>query len=283
MHERLSTLRDGPDVTRLVTDLFGTAAASTLAGSLAADVAQTVAVTPVDGIDHVLAINAHAPRSDLDYFVLSFMRARVDAVVVSAEVLRREPHLRYGLQGRAGWSDVATALQDWRRRRVEAGDATQRGMAGPRLVVLTRSGDVPLDHGVWSSVPRAEIHTGPGGAETLRDAARQRGIQVCDDPEPGVFRSLDRLLATGARGVAVEAGPRASAPLYDAETRLGTVLRSVYEPKQGDSVDDRAVGPRWLGPGALEIGFERRGPTSPVRFAEPGWRFEWWTRRARSR
>lgn len=231
-------------------------------------VAQVVAVTPDSDRMHVIAIGADAPRSEFDFFVLNLVRAWAEVVFVGAEVLRSEPGLSYDLADAAGWAPTARALAAWR---AELGIVPAR-----RLVVLSRSGDVPLDHPVWSSVTAGEIHTGPAGRERLGSAARDAGLELWASESPGLPGSIAHLQGRGVARLSVEAGPGAAAALYADGVSPDSLLRSVYD---GPLVP-AALGPRFAAMDALAAEFERRAQTRP--HPDAHWRFEWWTRRASS-
>ena len=94
--------------------------------------------------DHYVVLRIHdtTPQCIEDRFALEFTRARVDAIVLTGRILRDEPRLRYD------WSRLGGLGEGLRRWRIDHGlDPT------PRLLVLTRGRDVPLDHPVLGGVP----------------------------------------------------------------------------------------------------------------------------------
>lgn len=210
-------------------------------------VLHVVAVARVDGALRVIRIGEHAPRSATDLFALSLARARVDAIVVSASVLRAEPALVY--------------------ERLDGGLIGIRGEREPPwLCVLTASGDLPAAHPAWSSWTRPLVYTAvgarlpslPGRVEVVRVAA----------PSPrDAIRHLreDR----GCRGVSVEAGPRVAVPLYDPPAAIDELMLSVFE---GD-LDPRALGGPFLDESRIEADFTYVG--GPTRVEEPSgaWTF----------
>jgi len=210
----------------------------------------------------VIRIGPDAPRSDTDFFVLNLVRAWADAIVVSGEIIRREPELSYALGERPDWQGTAGTLRDWRER---------RGFVGPQvLVVLTRSGDLPLDHPVWTSIDRAEIHTGREGERKIGDLARARGIGMFVSDDPGPRRVVTELRARGRR-CSIETGPRSSAPLYGSPGLVDEVFRSVYTGR----LLEAAVGPRFSELEEIELGPWR---ARSLALEEGPWRFERWTR-----
>ncbi len=255
-------LTTAADVDVLVRAMFG--ASFDARFTRAAGLAQVVAVTPVAASGmHVLAIGPDAPKSSLDFFVLNLVRAWAEVILVGAEVLRSEPALSYDLSRAEGWGDTAGALAAWRGA---------RGItAARRLVVLSRSGDVPLDHPVWSSVDAGEIHTGIEGRARLASSLAGTELELWSTESPGLARSVAHLRSRGAQRLSIEAGPGASAPLYADGPQVDTLLRSVYR----GPVEPAALGPRFAAMDELSPSYLRqaRHPSDDAR-----WHFEWWTR-----
>jgi hypothetical protein len=154
-----------------------------------------------EGVSHVVAAVARgdelevfrighraAPRSRWDRFVLDLSRARADAIVITGAILRAEPALRYTYDRR--WAQAFTALRSELGRREK-----------PLLVVLTRR-EVDPRHPVFDDQVEPLI---------VRDA-------------PSMTQAFDRARERGARSISVEAGPRATADLYDASSSLDELL-----------------------------------------------------------
>lgn len=259
------SLRSAADVKRGLRVLFGPEFASEFADS--SGLTQVVAVTRASGSrTHVLRIGPQAPRSDVDWFVLNSVRAWAEVIFVGAQVLRSEPGLSYDLSSVAGWSGMAGALEAWR---------AALGVTRTRtLVVLSRSGDVPVEHPVWNSVTHAEIHTGPQGYARLEADAARAGVELWSTDAPSLSKSIAHLRSKGAARLSVEAGPGASGPLYADATEVDTVMRSVYR----GSLDPAAVGPRFEAMDDLDQRYRRRCVYAES--DEDAWRFEWWTRRS---
>jgi len=201
----------------------------------------------------VIRIGEHAPKSDTDWLVLSCARARVDAILVSGSVLRFEPDLFYA----APDAEMAAL---WPRERP------------PWLCVMTRSGDLPADHGVWGSAVRPMVYTGPDAdVDHLPDAIT---IVRDDDPSPrAAIRHLRE--ARSCRSVSVEAGPRVSMPLYDDPPAIDELMLSVFE----GELDPKARGARFHDEATLTAALERVG--GPTAVDEPSGRWVFSRLRAR--
>lgn len=192
----------------------------------------------------VIRIGEHAPKSDTDWLVLSCARARVDAILVSGSVLRFEPDLFY-----AAPDPEMAAL--WPRD------------APPWLCVMTRTGDLPADHGVWGSAVRPMVYTGADAdVAHLPDT-----VTVVRDDDPSPRAAIRHLLETrGCRSVSVEAGPRVSMPLYDPPA-IDELILSVFE----GELDPRARGATFHDEATLTALLERVG--GPTAVDEPSGRW----------
>lgn len=193
----------------------------------------------------VIRIGEHAPESATDWFVLSCARARVDAILVSGSVLRFEPDLFY-----AAAEPAMAAL--WPRE------------APPWLCVMTRSGDLPADHGVWGSAVRPMVYTGPD-ADVSHLA---ESITVVREDAPSPRAAIRHLLdERGCRSVGVEAGPRVSMPLYDDPLAIDELMLSVFE----GELDPKARGAVFHDEATLLSRLERVG--GPTAVDEPSGRW----------
>lgn len=154
-----------------------------------------------DGRLHALRIDEHTPRSDTDWFVLSLCRARADAVLTSAENVRREPRLAHQLSG--PWAE---ALAHYR--------ASVLGKSAPLVcAIVTRTGDLPSDHPVWSDGTQKLLFTVPPSAMTLRARFRDRA-EVIEIDDLDLVRAAAWLQQHGRALVSIEAGPRSASALY---------------------------------------------------------------------
>jgi riboflavin biosynthesis pyrimidine reductase len=159
------------------------------------------AVRAADGRLHALRIDEHAPKSETDWFALSVCRARADAVLTSAENLRREPQLSHQLSG--PWAATLTRYR-----------AEQLGKpAALTCAILTRTGDLPLEHPVWSDGTRKLVLCAPEAAPLLRARLGARA-EVMAAPQLNAARACRLLQGRGLALVSVEAGPRTASTLY---------------------------------------------------------------------
>lgn len=219
-------------------------------------VRHVAAVASEGDLHRVLRIGPHAPKSELDLFVLNLARAWAEAIVVTGAVLRAEPELRYELEGPG---DAARGLVEWRREAMGIEQA-------PELVVLTRGDDLPLDHPALHGWARPLVYTTRESAQRLAEA----GVRVVGAEAPSVRGAIAHLSAEGAHTIAIEAGPTATGGLYDAPSPVDELWLSVYE----GPLDARARGGLLPSAGELDAaGFTR----ASVARAGP-WRFERWVR-----
>jgi riboflavin biosynthesis pyrimidine reductase len=242
------------EVERSIRALYGERALATRG------VVHVTAVVRTSDAVRVIRIGEGAPKSDTDFFVLNLCRARADAILTTAENLRREPALRHDLQGGPG-----AALARFRREVLGKEQP-------PTCAILTRSGDLPLDHAVWSDWTRKVVLStrplAPHVAERLDESVRL----VCLAPLD-VRAACAWLEADGASLISIEAGPSTARALYAGEAAPGSVdelLLSLYEGKT----------PAPLGgalPATMTHGLEL---TAERVHEEPSgrWRFQRWAR-----
>ncbi len=240
-----SDLRSADDVDALAAALYG-APPPALDGVL-----HVTAVAEVRGARRVIKIGQHSPKSALDLFCLHLARARVDAILVSGQVLRDEPTLRY---------ELPPPLRAWRaRRRPEP----------PTLVVLSR-GALPAQHPVWSSEARLVVVVPPDAAPAARASLPDR-VEVVgvDDTRPrAVLAWLRR--ERGARAISVEAGPSVAVPLYETPAAIDELTLSVYR----GALDPRAEGAPFPDEATLAASLTRVGGR-----VDGDWSFSRWVSR----
>jgi riboflavin biosynthesis pyrimidine reductase len=220
----------------------------------------------------VLAIGPHAPRSATDRFVLGFARARADVIVTTGAILRAEPDL---VHRTADDPDVEAAFRIWRASILGKLDP-------PSLIVLSRSGDLPLDHPAIAAAASGIVWTSREGRARLGPLvgplAVEPGAGSIDAQERGSDdgRGLIDALALGRfETVLLEAGPRTTRVLYASRgeapaVRLDELLLSRFE----GPVAPAALGPPFVSEAALTARFPR--PATSVRVEEPSgvWRFD---------
>lgn len=168
---------------------------------------------------HAIAIGPGAPPSPTDLFALGVARARADAIVTTAAILRAEPGVHHGPLGSA----ADTAIADWRRDSLGKHDP-------PLSVVLTRSGDVPDDHPMLAGATPLLFVTGAAGARRLRLLPACRDAEIVALPSPGLraalaFVARERRCAT----ICVEAGPSTAGDLYRDPAAVDELMLSVWE------------------------------------------------------
>lgn len=184
-------------------------------------VTETVGVTQVsatvrapDGLLHVIDIGSDAPKSEYDFFALNFARARADAILTSAENIRREPRLSHELAGTAAASLIALR-QTWKKS------------AAPLCVILSASGSLPLQHPVWSDGTTKVVLTLPDARERIQlrlgSRARVVGLELLTP------RTALTWLSERAKTIDVEAGPTTSSQLYAAPPMVEELLLSRFE------------------------------------------------------
>ena len=179
-----------------------------------------------DGRLHVIAIGESAPRSASDFFALNLARARADAILTSAENIRREPTLSHQLAGPA-----ARALAALR---------TSLGkIQPPACAILSLSGDLPLAHPVWNDGTRKLVLTSAATWARLADHLGERAEVIgLPDLTP---RSAVAWLRTRAGTIEVEAGPSTAGQLYDEPSLVTELLLSRFEGELAESALGRPL------------------------------------------
>ncbi|MEM7437169.1 MAG: dihydrofolate reductase family protein [Myxococcota bacterium] len=182
---------------------------------------------PEAGLLTTLQIGEHAPKSDLDFMALHMARARADAIVITAKILRDEPQLQYDLCADPRWGQ---ALVDWRER--------HWGLwKPPWLLILTRSGDIDFSHPVFGGWARPLVFT------TDETAARRLAdcpVPVVADADPDIRRAIQHLQQSrDSECISIEAGPSTSLQLHERPAIIDELLLSVY---LGPTLDSRARG-----------------------------------------
>jgi riboflavin biosynthesis pyrimidine reductase len=177
----------------------------------AAGVVHVAAVAAAaDGRLLVIAPGPDAPTSATDAFVLEAARARVDAIVTTGEILRRERDLSHAL------SPPARA---WRREVL--------GRDGPPLVaVLTRRPDEAARHPALARREGCVLLT----PETRANPASRGGVRVYAGRSESLAEAVLLLAGElGAGSLLIEAGPRTARELYGTPVLVDELLLSVCE------------------------------------------------------
>lgn len=210
-----------------------------------------------DGALRVLKIGERSPKSTTDFFVLNLCRARADAILTTAANLRAEPTLRHGLQG--PWAERLAAY-----RRAVLGKVGE-----PTCAILTRTGELPLDHSVWGDGTRKLVLC-PDMAEAEVAARVGSHAEVIGLSALDAARACAFLAERGHGLISVEAGPSTSRELYGAAATVDELLLSLFEGRIAEA--DLGGG---LPEQAMRDGWVLAGET--VRREESGdWRFQRW-------
>lgn len=256
---------EAPEVAAQLTSLYGTTEL------LRAGVVHvTSARRAPDGRRHVIAIGPAAPPSSTDFFLLNLCRARADAILASAGTLRSEPSLSHALQG-----PFAGALGRYRERVLHKASP-------PVVAILTRSGELPLEHPVWEDGTAKLVLT----TQEVRSALAARlgaraEVVALDGPGSslaGAATHLDARTATAwlaLRGlplISIEAGPSTSGPLYQPPSVVDELLLSLFE-----APTEVELGKALPPDGALFSGLRCVADTARDE-ASGAWRFQRWLR-----
>jgi hypothetical protein len=157
----------------------------------------------------VLATGSGAPATATDAFALEAARARVDAIVTTGEILRREAKLSH---------ELSRESAAWRREVL--------GSDRPALVVvLTRRPEEAVSHLALASGPRVVLTP-----STRPATSSMAGIRVLERRFDSLAGAL-ALLANecAARSISVEAGPHSARELYRPSPLVDELLLSIYE------------------------------------------------------
>jgi riboflavin biosynthesis pyrimidine reductase len=185
------------------------------------------ATRAADGRLHVLAIGPHAPKSDTDFFVLQLCRARADAVLTTARILREEPELSLDFAG--PWAE---ALAHYRKHVLHKAELA--------CAILTHSGDVPKAHPIFRErVHKLVLCDENRKTELLRELSHIPDLEVLASAS-GDTRSAPALLKERGYGaISVEAGPSTVASLYESPSCVDELWLSLAEVT---AIDLRGVG-----------------------------------------
>jgi riboflavin biosynthesis pyrimidine reductase len=242
------------EIERRARSLYGSAAARKVSGVLHV----LSAVETADGRLHVIKIGPHAPKSTTDFFVLNYWRAHADAILTTAAIVRAEPALRHSLQG-----PCAAELGVFRRSRLGRTET-------PLCAILTRTGNLPLEHDLWQDGLHYRVLTAPERAQELQSQLGKRAV-VVGLPELGAASAVTWLRAQGAERILIEAGPSTANGLYATTPGADHLLVSRYE----GLVDPAAVGGELVEPSRLFAGLSRVACSERTEESGP-WRFERW-------
>lgn len=205
---------------------------------------------------HVIKIQAGAPQSSTDSFVLRFWRAHYDAILTTGQILRAEPTLSYALDA---------GLTRYRQQVL--------GKSGNvRCAILTRGLQLSAEHPVWTDSRGIEllVLTLPQSVAELREALGDRA-EVVGLPQLDARGALDFLQRTGSATIGVEAGPSVAGTLYGGNSRIEHLMLSICEAELPEHVVGGAL------PADAELFAGLRLVSEAVREEESGtWRFQHW-------
>lgn len=257
----LAALRSRADIAEAVRRLYGEPPPRN-AGTI-----HPTSVWPAgDGRLVTLRITPETPGSVLDRFVLDVARARADGILTTGRILREERGLTLAFRSAPF---IAEALAAWRR------DDLGRRRA-PVGVVLTRSGDVDLDHPSFHAVTPMVVLTTPTAAARLRTTALEKDVTVVSHAAPSAAAAIAYLRdAHDAGTISIEAGPTTSRPLYGHPPLVDELLLTTY---LGAVLSPRVAGPDLLDLADLRSTFSRAGPATVVSEPSGRWQFQRYVR-----
>jgi len=207
-----------------------------------------------------IAIGEAAPASGTDRFVLGAARARADALLATGAILRAEPEERHRYAEEA---EGQAAFTQWRRERLGRSDP-------PALILLSRTGDFPLDHPAIVEATSGFVWTTPLGRERLGPRLGSLEVVVA---EHGVVRAFRDRFGDDAT-LSIEAGPTTAGLFYaggepEGEPHLDELLLSQFH----GELSAAAVGPPFVGRDVIEAVFP--DPPMETRVEEPSgaWSF----------
>jgi riboflavin biosynthesis pyrimidine reductase len=173
-------------------------------------------VTSMAPSRHVITIGPGAPPSEGDFFLLNLARARADAVLTTGSIVRLEAHYHLALQG-----PQRRPLEQYRQ--VVLGKSTP-----PLCAIMTRDGRLPRAHPLWDDGTEKLVLTAPEQRELLaRELDGRATVLAVTDLD--ARRAVDILQQRGAQLISIEAGPGASAALYEPPSRVDELSLSIYE------------------------------------------------------
>ena len=238
-------------------------------------VVQVVAIDAVTGA--VLAIGPGSPASETDRFILGLARARADFILTTGSVLRAEPELTHVFS-----EDQSTnhALREWRERICE-----RQGQ--PKLIVVSYSGDIPLDHPALRAADAGMIWTSQAGHRRLGSSV---GPLTVEEDLPGtsvdartgtapIAQSLARLINVlrrrpEARTILIEAGPTLSGAFYHSPPANGLRLDELLLSRFAGDRRPEIQGPGFAPMETIEALFPDACTRVAVREPSGLWHFE---------
>lgn len=186
----------------------------------------------------VIAIGPHAPKSDLDAFLLHLARARADVIVTTGKILRSEPNLAHDLGVAFGFD---RALVDYRARHV--------GRSGRARVAVLTNGDVDFAHRALHGWAEPWVFVPKSAKRELDARAEMHGIKLVRFPVLDLDTALEAIIRDGAETISIEAGIATTAARYATGRGFDELVLSRFvEP----AIDARAIGPAFRERSELE-------------------------------
>jgi len=216
----------------------------------------------------VLAVGPHAPKSNHDFFLLNAARARAEAIVTTAAILRAEPNVHYGLQGPPR---VVQALRAYR--------AALGLRSSPLLVVMSAGASFETNHPALKLAAQVVL-VAPDAQASRARAHQLPGSTLLPVPEgygPGraLAGALRRLATQRAiRNVTLEAGPSVAADFYATSGPPDALWLSRCVPETGQFAP-QALGPELkLGKTPPEQLFREASQPAAIHTAGFSWFFQ---------
>ena len=231
--------------------------------------ARVVHVTAVHALGDTLTtmrIGESTPRSLHDFFVLHLVRAHADAIVSTLKNLRDEPRLSFDLQGPGS---LPEGLQDFRRRHLGKGRP-------PKLVLLSRRGDVDMQHPALRGAGATAIVVPTAQAASLRgriaDAGLSEPVEVWAREHTDLRSVVDGLLQQPRYStVSIESGPSTARPLYDTPCLIDALALCRFN---AGSIPVEVVGGEMLSRDSLETLLPCAHPSHAVDEPSGPWSFQ---------
>jgi riboflavin biosynthesis pyrimidine reductase len=136
--------------------------------------------------------------------------------------------------------------------------------------ILTRSGDLPLDHQLWNDRVQYRVLTAPERTTEVQSQVGSRAT-VVGVPDLGAASAVAWLRAQGAKHILIEAGPSTANALYASTPGVDHLLLSRFE----GAFVPAAVGGELVESPRLFAGLSRVACSERTEESGP-WRFERW-------
>ena len=225
-------------------------------------VIHAVEVAPEDRGRYVaLAGFRRAPLSLHGAWSAALARARADAILTTAESLRRQPELDH--RPRVPGLD-AEPLDAWRRERL-------RKPQPPVSLIYAKSEAPDLDHPVFRHWTRAVIFTSRRIGWHLESRAADCGVEVVAVDDPTLEQAVEFLRHSfGAATLAIETEPAEAMELYGDAPTVDEVMLSVC---RSPNLPAEAIAAPFLSAEQLVRAFPESSKPHRVRSEDGDWSF----------